>query len=470
MDYNNSKLKHNNEKCNYVNKYNDKFNHDFHDNKNIRNNNCKYNDEDDFTNGCEDSENTDLVDKIYKSGKLLEKSKYLTTLNLNLEMDFKDLYNQQGKEVMKYIQPIIEKLSKKEHLLEELTSKAREYISEYKKNGEILNKTIEKYKVKKIKLNKLIDNVSCLRREIKEKDIQNIEKEKFLLNKENQFNEKSENLEKDKMKFNKYLEQKTHEILSEAENLKDESSKIKFITDSFDHKEIDLKQRTKTLEKKEAELQKKLQNFESDKYDFDIKKREFDLNKEEFNIYSQDVIKKYEELKFFKNNYEEEKNKLIQYESILNEKDKNYVENEKKITLTITDIESKNKEIGKKHQILAEREKEIEQMKILLQEKISQYSQKVEEAEKIQERLKDKENILVFKGDVEKEIELKLTGLELNETINKKKIEAQKKLLSEEISKRFKINKLAKEIVKGGENNKGGFSKLINSIKGNSNN
>lgn len=385
-------------------------------------------------------------------------------------MDFKDLYNQQGKEVMKYIQPILEKLSQKEGLLEELTTKAREYISEYKKNGEILNKTIEKYKIKKIKLNKLIENVSNLRRDIKEKELQNIEKEKFLYNLEIELKENLGNLEKDKNKFNIFLEQKSKEILAQAENFKNESSKVKYLTKIIDQKEIEYDERLKNIERKETELEKNIQNFESEKYDFDIRKREFELTREEFNIYSQDVIKKYEEMKSFKNNFEEEKNKLRQFEALLNEKSKNYIENEKKITLTVTDIESKNQEIGKKHQLLAEKEKEIEEMKILLQEKITQYTFKVEEAEKIQERLKDKENILMFKGDIEKEIELKLTGLELNETINKKKIAAQQKLLNDEISKRFKINKLAKQIVKSGENNKNGFSKLINIIKGKNNN
>lgn len=418
-------------------------------------------------NNFENSENSDLAEKIYKSGKLLERHEHLNNLNLNLELDFRDLYNKQGKEIMRYLQPVLDKLKKKEVVLEELTSKAREYISEYKKNGEILNKTIEKYKIKKLKLNKLVENVGILRKEVKEKDKEILEKEKHLLVFEKDLTEKIEFHEKDKLKFNNFVEIKSKEILLQAENFKHENLNTKNLSSIFQQKEIELNDKINTLEKNDFELKNKLKIFESEKYDFDIQKRDFDLTKEEFDIYSQDVISKYEEIKNYKNNFDEQNKKLQHYEILLNEKHRNNIENEKKITLTLSDIEKKNMEFVKKQQTIDQKEKEIEEMKIMLQEKLDIYSKKVQEAEKVHERLKEKENILSFKSDIEKEIDLKLTGLDLNETLNKKKIAVQQKMLNDEISKRLSLNKLAKKIVKNGDNNKNNFSKIISIIKGN---
>ena len=320
-----------------------------------------------------------------------------------------------------------------------------------------------------------MENVGNLRREAKDKEYENTEKEKFLLSLEREINQKIDEFEEDKKKFNKFVEAKSKEILTKAEAFKSESLNAKNLTRIFQQKEFEITEKLKIFEKNEAGLQKNLQKFESEIYDYDIKKREYDLAKEEFDLYSNDVLTKYEEIKNFKNNFDEQSKKLQQYELILNERNRENIEKERKLALMQSDIENKNKESGVKQQIIAEREKEIEDMKILLQEKLVEYNSKVNNAQRVQERLKEKENILTFKSDIENEIDLKLSGLELNETINKKKIAVQHKMLNEEISKRLTISKLAKKIVKGSTensnntsaNNKSNFSKLMTIIKGN---
>ncbi len=394
---------------------------------------------------------------------------------------------------MKYLQPILEKLKKKEAILDELTGKAREYICEYKKNGETLNKTIEKYKLKKLKLNKLVENVSNLRRETKEKEAENAEKEKSLLLLEREINLKSADFEANNLKFNKFVEAKSKELLTKAEAFKSESLNVKNFSAAFTQKETEINEKLRELEKKESELQNNLLKFNSEKCDFDIQRRDFDLTKEEFDLYSHDVISKYEEVKSFKSNFSQQSQKLKEFELLINEKHFGNIEAERKLALEQSDVLRKYKELEDKQLVFTEKEKEFEAMKILLQEKLVEYKDKVDEAHRVKERLKEKENILAFKSDIENEIDLKLTGLELNETINKKKIAVQQKMLNDEIAKRLTISKLAKRVVKGGaaaaesgintnsnpsnsnnisanhnsnNSNKSNFSKLMGIIKG----
>ena len=69
-----------------------------------------------------------------------------------------------------------------------------------------------------------------------------------------------------------------------------------------------------------------------------------------------------------------------------------------------------------------------------------------------------------LRGNIEKEIDLKLSGLELNETINKKKFALQQKMLNEEISKRLSLNKTNKQVKS--DNPKINFSNVLSVIKG----
>lgn len=415
---------------------------------------------------CSISENTDIADKIYKTGRLFDKTKILDNINLNLDLDFQDLYNKQGKEIMKYLMPILDKLKKKETLLDQLTKRARECITEYKNNEEILKKSMEKYKVKKIKLNKFIESLGNLRKEIKDREHQLLEKEKQLLNYEKELNEKHDHFTRDAFKFNNFVEAKSNEMLCKAESYKNEALNVKNFNEILSKKQEEINEKLNDLKKSELVINKKIQTFENEKCDYEIKKREFELIKEEFDIYSGGIIQKYEEIKAFNNKFQEREEKLKEYETELNEKYRENLDKEKRIQFSIQEIEKKNKDINQKHDDIIQREQEIDEIRNLLQSKLDEYFSKIEETEKIQQKLKDKEHILMLKGSIEKEIDLKLTGLELNETLNKKKIANQQKLLNEEISKRLAVNKLAKKIVNG-DNIKGNFSKLITVIKGN---
>ena len=316
----------------------------------------------------------------------------------------------------------------------ELNRKGNNLFKEYKKNNEIIKGIIEKQMKKKEKLKNLVNNLNSYRRELIEKEnlleIREKELEDVIIN----YKKERKIFEKEKEKFQNYVVTKSNELLSKADDIKIKLENLNNIKSLISSREEEIKHQSKFLLDLELDLKEKLNKFENEKYAFNNEKNELELKKEEFRINSDEVMTKYNEIKIIQNEINSSQLNLVSLEEQIQEKQNELKRLTDKNEEVLKYLDNNNQELNKKLNYINEKELELNKQKMILDERICECDYKIEEMNKIKQDLIDKENIIKIKQRIDKDLEMKISILEANDTLNRKTMEFQKKLLNKSLN------------------------------------
>ena len=323
-------------------------------------------------------------------------------------------------------------LSKYEQL--NMNRKGNNLFKEYKKNNEILKGIIEKQMKKKEKLKNFVNNLNSYRKELIEKeqllDMREKELEETIIT----YKKEMKLFEKEKQKFENYVYDKSIELLNKANDIKYKLENFNKARSSISSKEDEINHKSKFLLDLEIDLKSKLNKFENEKYKFETEKEEFYMKKEEFKINSEEVINKYNEIKKIQDEMNNSSINLITLEQRIKDKEIELKRIQDKYDEVSKLLGNNNEELNKKFKNINEREIELSKQRIILDEKITECNNKLEEINKTRQDLIDKENVLKIKQRIDKDLEMKISILEANDTLNRKTMEFQQKLLNKSLN------------------------------------
>jgi hypothetical protein len=321
--------------------------------------------------------------------------------------------------------------------LENITKKAAEYVDQCKKTNEDFNILIEEYNRKKEKIKTFAKNLNTFHKELKHKEEKILRKEKDLNKIEAELIQQKNTLTENKKKFENFVDLKSKELEQKAEEINQSLEILQNSDKVYMYKTDEIENRLEYANKIEDELKKLFNQYQYDKSQFETEKMEFEYKKNEFEIYSQEVIKKYNETKTSQEEINKKQAHFEILQSEVNSKEQNVklllkkYEEENKIFLI------KKEELEKKISQVMETESNLNKLKIETEDKLKELSTELEETKRLNKNLRDKEIVFKIKHNIEKDLDLKLSEIELNENLSKKKMAIQEKLLNEEIMRKL---------------------------------
>jgi hypothetical protein len=384
----------------------------------------------------DDFEELEPIRKNSQSKLIKGEVKFQEEANKLLYRENDDYILNQSKEIIQMLTPKFEKIKRKELDLENMAKKAKNYINEYKQSTDLLKVTIDKYNHKKQKLKKFAEALNKLRKDLLQREEDLIIREKKISNAENLLLNNFSEFENEKKKFSDYVVNKSNEIISKADQTSYKLKDLTKLQNLLQSREEQLTEKTKFLQNYEKELKNSCNKFESERYDFQIKFKDYQLQKEEFELYSSDIINKYNEMKIIQKEVENNQNILKSLENEISNKECALKEINDRNLNTESILNKRAEELEERSKLILEKEKEVNQLRLDLELRLEETSKKLEDNMKLNQTLKDREQVLKIKQNIDKDLDLKLSGLELNEVMNRKKIAIQQRLLNEEIQKK----------------------------------
>jgi predicted nucleic acid-binding Zn-ribbon protein len=280
-----------------------------------------------------------------------------------------------------------------------------------------LEQAIEDYRQKASKAKKLTTEMTDYRTAMKARTVELAEKEGRLTEWESSLVKQAEELRVSQEKFNTYIAKKSAEMLSKANEIKEKIESLNKLQSLFTDKNKQIVDKSKYIEEVEKDLKVNLAKFESDKYNLEMNRKQFQLEKEEFSIHRDDVLTKYLEMKTIQDEIKLKNQSLEEMDAKMKQKqDELHRLDQKKDDLTNVLLELNSRiEARLKEKNL--REKEIELQRDGLQDKINECNIKLLEMNKLKQDLCERESYIKIQKDISKELELKISAMELSESI-----------------------------------------------------
>jgi hypothetical protein len=321
--------------------------------------------------------------------------------------------------------------------IENITKKAAEYVDQCKKTNEDFTNLIEEYTRKKEKIKAFAKKLNNFHKELKQKEEKLKKKEKEISEIEMELIQQNNILTENKVKFQIFVDLKSRELQDKAEEINQGLENLQDSDKVFKYKSDEIENRLEYANKFEDELKKLFNKFQHDKSQLETEQLEFEYKKNEFEIHSKEVIKKYNETKLFQEEINKKQAHLEILQSELDSKEQNFklllkrYEEENKILI------NKKEELGNRIKQVIDNESNVNKMKIDTEEKLKELSTELEETRRLNKILRDKEIVFKIKHNIEKDLDLKLSEIELNENLSKKKMAIQEKMLNEEIMRKL---------------------------------